>query len=226
MFPSPHCPPVVNRKNPSELLIRLAALCLCAALYSALLFLIFQTLEKQRRTAAPVAGAMHIDFVQIEQQAEPEPMPEPEPVSEPEMQPEELEDADVAPEEPPKKPKPEPSPPKKPPVPDAPVAKVTQEAAAPDTAVPSDQVLAWVIEQIEKEKYYPPAAERFGLRGVFDLTVTVDQTGTIVSAEVLDGHGHRILRQALEKMLAKLPGRRFGQPTGELTDYAVTFEFE
>jgi outer membrane biosynthesis protein TonB len=109
---------------------------------------------------------------------------------------------------------------------DAPVALVTQEAAAEVLLVNPDAILDWVLEQIEKEKYYPPTAERLGITGIFDLTVTVDQGGTIIFTEVHDGKGHRVLRQALEKMLIKLIGRNFGRSISEAVEFEVEFEFE
>lgn len=210
------------------MLIRLAALCLCAVLYCAALFWIFQGLEKQRRSVSPIAGPMNIDFVQMELQTEPAPPPEPEPVPEQEMLPEESEDADVALENVPEKPKPEPkpAPPSEPLKPDVPIAKVTQKKVAPMVLASPEQVQGWVFRELENVKYFPPAAERLGLKGTFDLTVTVDKAGTILSAQVLDGKGHRILRQALEKMLAKLIGLRFGKPLDEAKDFEFTFEFE
>ena len=208
--------------------MRVAALCLCTLLYCGVLFWIFQTLEKQRDAVSPIAGPMNIDFVQMELQAKPAPPPEPEPEPIQEVQPEESEDADVAleklPEEP--KPEPKPAPPEESPKPDIPVAQVTQKAVAPMVLASPEQVQGWLFGELEREKYYPPAAERFGLRGEFDLTVTVDKSGAIVSAQVLNGKGHRILRQALEKMLAKLIGRRFGKSIGETQGFEFTFEFE
>lgn len=229
MYRSPLCRPVVNKARPFERLIRLAVLGGCAAVYAAALALIFQTLENRRNEVPAVAAPVHLSFVQMELQAEPAPPPEPEPLPEPE--PEilpEPEEADVALEKVPEKPKPEPKPepPPQEPEPEAPVAKVSQEAAAPVIAVSPASVQGWVVEQIEKQKYYPPAAERFGLRGTFELSVQVDESGTIVSAEVLGGEGHRILRDALGRMLAALPGQHYGEPIGEPMQFDVTFEFE
>ncbi|QHI68518.1 energy transducer TonB [Tichowtungia aerotolerans] len=216
----------MNKSCPFERLTRLAALCLCGAVYLIVLVLVFQGLENQRNAAVPVASAVKLSFVQAELQAEPAPLPEPAPKPEPKPEPEE---ADVALEDVPEEPMPEPTPEpprEEPPRPEAPVAQVSQEAAAPVYSVAPDQVQGWVIEQIEREKYYPPAAERFGLQGTFDLLVILDEHGTILSAEVLGGEGHRILRQALEKMLVKLPGRSFGQPIGETLAFEVEFSFE
>lgn len=226
MFLSQPCLLAVNRARPGERLIRLVALCLCGAVYFIVLGLIFQGLEKQQQKGTPVVRAITLSFVQIELQAQsaPEPEPEPEPELEQEILPE-PEEADVALETVEEKPEPQ-SEPEPLPESEAPVAQITQQAAAPTLLVDSANVQDWVIKQIEREKYYPAAAERLGLQGKFDLAVTVDETGTILSADVLEGRGHRILRQALEKMLRKLPGQSFGQPIGEAVEFEVEFSFE
>lgn len=207
-----------------ERTVRLIALGLCAAVYAGVLVLIFQVLENRKDRPASVAGPVHLSFVQMELQAEAVPPPEPEPQLEPDVLPE-PEEADVALEPVPEEPKPQ-SQSEPQPEPPEPEAKVTQEAAAPVVAVLPESVQSWVVGQIEKEKYYPPAAERFGLQGTFDLSVSVDETGMITAAQVLGGQGHRVLRQALARMLAKLPGQTYGEPIGEPLEFEVVFEFE
>ncbi len=225
MCPSPRCP-AVNERHPGERRVRLVALGLCAAVYLAAAGLIFRGLEEEPRHRTPVVSSVTLSFVQVELQAPPVPEPEPEPQPRPELLPEPV-DADVAPDKAEEVPKPLSEPEPEPmPESDAPVAQVTQQASAPVLLVSADELQGWVVEQIEKEKYYPPAAERLGLRGTFDLSVAVDENGTIRSADVLEGRGHRILRQALEKMLGALPGKNFGRPTGEAVEFEIEFSFE
>jgi TonB family protein len=214
----------VNERHPGERRVRLIALCLCGAVYLVAAGLVFRGLEEEPQQRTPVVSSMTLSFVQVELQAPAAPEPEPQP--QPELLPEPV-DADVAPEkaeevpEPLSEPEPEPMPES-----DAPVAQVTQQASAPVLLVSADELQGWVIGRIEREKYYPPAAERLGLRGTFDLSVTVDDSGTIRMAEVLEGRGHRILRQALEKMLRTLPGQQFGRPIGETVEFEIEFSFE
>ncbi len=187
---------------------------------------VFRGLEKREQAREPVVRAVTLNFVQMELQAQPAPPPEPEPQPQPEIQ-AEPEEADVALETVEEKPAPRPEPPPEPaPESDAPVAQVSQQAAAPVFQVNPDVLQGWVLEQIEKEKYFPAAAERLGLTGTFDLSVTVGEDGLIRSAEVLTGRGHRILRQALQKMLGNLPGKSFGRPIGEAVEFEVEFSFE
>ena len=222
----------MNNARPGERLIRLIALCLCGAVYFAVLGLIFQGLEKRNNQSAPVVSSVTLNFVQMELQAPaapvPEILPEPEVQPEPDVSAEALakaEEADVALEEIVEESDPEPQP--EPAVEsEAPIAQVTQEAASPISAVQAANVQAWLIEQLETEKYYPAAAERFGITGSFDLSIQVGENGMILSADVLEGEGHRILRQALEKMLAKIIGRNYGEPVGEPLPFEFEFEFE
>ena len=226
MCPSPLVPPVVNRRGPVERLIRLLMFALCALGYAAGLLLLFRGLENRVPTVS-VPKAVRLSFLQLELQAEPTPTPVPEPAPEPDVV-REIEEADVSLEEVPEKRTPEPRPAPLPEEsrPEAPVANVSQEAGAPEPGVSAESVQSWVVALIEKEKYYPPAAERMGLRGMFTLRVSVDDAGVIQTAEVVDGRGHRILRQALEKMMAKLSGRRFESRIGEPVEFDVEFEFE
>jgi outer membrane biosynthesis protein TonB len=212
----------VNKAPPAERFVRLSALSLCALVYAGGLVFIFQSLGNQ--TQHPVSvKAVRLSIAQVELQTAPVPMAPPEAVPKPEVVPEE--EADVAledfVEEAEPKPQPEPVPDL-----DAPIAQVDQEASTPSFQENSDAVQGWVLEQIEREKYYPSAAERFGLKGIFNLKIVVDETGTIRSAVVLDGNGHRILRQALENMLAKIIGLKYSKPIGEPMGFEVEFEFE
>jgi len=214
-------------------LIRLIALCLCVVLYLVVLHLVFQGLEDLDEPDFSLANAVTLSFAQMELQAPSAPQPDlsPEVLAKEEPEPEiipDVEEADVALEKVEKEQVQEPEPQPEPMLEsDAPVAQVTQQASAPTLVLvtPVD-VQGWLLETIEKEKYYPPAAERFGLTGSFDLKIVVDADGTILSADVLEGRGHRILRKALEKMLIKIIGRNYGEPTGEVTPFEFIFEFE
>ncbi len=145
---------------------------------------------------------------------EPPPPKEPEPLPPPE-------EVDVVLEEIIEEPEPEPEPIEA-------DAQVSREASAEteEVVVDFDKVSAWVFEQIEKEKYYPKAAQKAGYEGVFDLLVIVNAEGMISEASITHGKGHPLLRRALEKMLDKLPGRSFSEPPGRVIEMAFEFEFE
>jgi outer membrane biosynthesis protein TonB len=214
----------VNELHPGEQWARVIALCLCGAVYFIALNLISQGLDRSDHPDFSMANAVSLSFAQMELQAPSAPQRKPNP--EPEILPE-PEEADVTLEKVNKKPQPQPEPEPAPlPESDAPVAQVTQQAAAPAVAVPVEGVQSWLLELLEMEKYYPAAAERFGLTGTFDLNIVVDADGTILSADVLEGGGHRILRQALRKMLMKIIGRNYGEPVGETLQFEFGFEFE
>lgn len=169
--------------------------------------------------------AVRLSIAQMELQTEPAPMTKPELQPKRKVRPEE--EADVALEKAVEKvepiPKPQPEP-----IPDVevPVAHVNQEASAPQMVSNPDDVQGWLLEKIEKEKYYPLSAQRLGLKGKFDLKIMIDETGTIQSAEVLGGEGHQLLRQAVEKILSKITGLKYSKPIGEPMGFEVEFEFE
>ncbi len=214
----------MNKTIPVERLVRLNAFCLCALVYVTGLALILHVLGNGSQRAVSVK-AVKLSIAQPALQAEPTPAPKLKPNPEPEPVPEE--EADVALEEVVEKAEPWPVPrPDPPPKVDVPVAKMTQEAASEQYAESAERVQDWLVEQMNREKYYPPAAERFGLTGTFDLLVAVDEAGVIRSAEITGKEGHRILRQALERILARLIGRQYSKPIGEAMGFEVEFEFE
>lgn len=225
MFQLPRDRPAVNKCIPAERVVRLLTFALCAVAYAAVLVLFLRSWEPSER-AVSVPSAVRLSFVQMELQAEPTPPPRPEPVEQEAVP--ELEEADVTLEKIPEllKPEPQPAPLPEEMLPEAPVAQVTQEAAAPEPVVSSQGVQGWAQEQLEKEKYMPRMAERMGLSGEFILRIDIRADGVIRSAEILEGRGHRILRQALEKMLTKIVGRGYGQAIGEPLEFEVRFIFE
>ncbi len=171
------------------------------------------------RSVSVSVNAVNLSFAQMEL-AEETPQPSEEP--EPEIVPEPEEQADVVLEEVvEKEPEPEPEPELM-----QGEAQVTQAAAAPELAVNTEGLQAWIFEQIEKEKYYPRSAQRAGLEGSFDVMMTVDADGTILSAEILSGEGHLFLRHALEKTLKKLLGREFGRPLGQAVEIPMGVDFD
>jgi TonB family protein len=171
------------------------------------------------------AQAVNLNFFQMEMVAAvdtPKPFREPEPLPPPE-------EADVALEEVVDEPEPEPEPEREPELELDPVeseSMITQDASAHQTQVDVDSLQRWVLQQIESVKYYPPSAQRIGMEGVFELSVTVGRDGAIVSAEVLGGKGHSFLRRALERMMLRLPGRSFGQPVGQEIEIPLEFSFD
>lgn len=222
-FRSQPCRRAVNKSRPVERLTRVLAFSLSGLFYAVMLGVVFQRLENQSEADASAMNAVTLSFYQMELQAAveaPPPEPEPEPEVMPEPEPEEAEvvlEEVLEESEPEREPEPEPI---------QAEAQVTQEAAAPVSLVEPDVLLGWLLGQIEREKYYPAAAERIGMTGTFELLITMGADGTIVSAEVLPGKGAWILRKALEKMMAKITGRRFGRPLGSVQEFPVLFEFE
>ena len=110
---------------------------------------------------------------------------------------------------------------------EAQTAQVAQEASAPAVQpVSRNQLLDWVRVQIEKEKYYPQVARSAGYEGRFRLLVKIGMDGKISEAAVLDGQGHLLLRRSLEKIMAGLKGRDFGQTLASPVELPFEFEFK
>lgn len=204
----------MNKPRPSERRCRLLALALSGLLYAAAgtaVWLHVQRLPAGRPIVIQMQ-AVRLQFARMELRSAEEPPP-PEPVPVPET-------ADVALEPMPEEPEPEPEP-----VPAE--AQVMQEAAAPEAPqADTDALLRWVYEQIEKEKYYPAAAQRAGYEGTFRLRIRVGADGVIAGAEVLGGRGHPLLRRSLERIAGALVGRGYGQPLPETVDLPFEFQFK
>ncbi|MFA7257623.1 MAG: TonB family protein [Kiritimatiellales bacterium] len=202
----------MNKIRTSERLSGLLAFALSSLFYIAVIALV---LFRMRSRLAPQSAfnpaPVTLSFAQIELQAAAESPPEIKPEPSP------PEEAEVAIE-----PKPEPPPPK----PVKADAQVTQEASAPmEPSVDRNVLLDWVREQIEKEKYYPPAARNAGFEGQFQLLIKIGTDGKISEAAVLEGNGHPMLRRSLEKIMTGLIGRGFGQTLPDPVELPFDFEF-
>lgn len=212
----------MNKIRTTERLSGLLAFALSGLLYlAAVALVLFWMRNRPAPQFAFNPAPVNLSFAQIElQAADPEP-PTPEPAPAPEeIKPEPLppEPVDVAPK--PEPPEPAPEPVKQ-------EAQVSQQASAPEIP-PADpnRLIAWVREQIEKEKYYPPAARNAGLEGQFRLLITIGTNGKVSKAVILDGKGHPMLRRSLEKIMDGLIGRDSGQVLPEPFERSFGFEFK
>ena len=150
----------MNKLRPSERLVRSLALLLCLLLYGGggVGGYFWGRGQSEEDATSIHVNAVNLSFAQMELVAveEPPPPKEPEP-----LPPEEV---DVVLEEIVEEPEPEPI---------QADALVSQEASSADEEVTADALSDWVLEQIQKEKYYPPSAQRAGYEGVFDLLVVI-----------------------------------------------------
>ena len=209
----------MNKFRTSERLSGVLAFALCGLFYvavAALIFFLMKNRPPEPRAFNP--APVNLSFAQIELQAATEPppdvKPEPPPPEKVDMVIEEV----VTLLEPPP-----PEPPQRVETP----AQITQEASAPATPpVDRNVLLNWVREQIEKEKYYPPAARNAGYEGRFRLLIKIGTDGKISEATVLDGKGHPMLRRSLEKIMTGLIGRDFGQTLPDPVELPFDFEFK
>jgi TonB family protein len=214
----------VNKFLTTERLSRLLAFTLSGLLYlAAVALVLFWMRNRPAPQFAFNPAPVNLSFAQVELQAAAEPLP----VVESEPEPPPPEEIEIVTEQVVTPPEPFPEPPEPEPEPVKQEAQVTQQASAPDV-MPADpnRLIAWVQAQIEKEKYYPPAARNAGLEGQFRLQITIGTDGKIAGIIVLDGQGHPMLRRALEKFTSVLVGRSFGQPLPAPYTFIQPFAFE
>lgn len=87
--------------------------------------------------------------------------------------------------------KPEPSTP-------APVAPAPATTAPPRPRASPAQIRTWygsIAMQIERNKSYPPSAQRRGEKGVVELAFAIDRDGHVLSSEVVKSSGYAALDQ-------------------------------
>jgi TonB family protein len=149
----------------------------------------------------------------------PEPSPQPEPVV---SQPAEASESQVSAE--------------------AQTAQVAQPASSPGAQVEAAEPLAgagragevdWrklgvakLSAMVEREKYYPPAAERAGYTGRFRVRIRLEPDGTVSGYEITERRGHPLLGKAVEATLEKIKGRTIGMTLPEKFDILLPIEFE
>jgi len=210
----------VNKFRTSQRLSGLLAFALSGLFYIVVVALVLfwiknRPVERSSFNPAP----LNLSFAQIELQAA---KPPPDLSRRNEVKPALVppDAAEVAIEPKPEEPQPEPEPVRV-------EAQVTQAASAPAIQpVSRNQLLDWVRAQIEKEKYYPQAARNAGYEGQFRLLVKIGADGKISEAVVVDGKGNPLLRRSLEKIMAGLKGRDFGQTLESPVELPFEFEFK
>ena len=124
---------------------------------------------------------------------------------------------------------------------EAQTAQMAQSASAPGAQVKAAEPLSgqgrtgevnWRMlaaaklrAMIEREKYYPPAAQRAGYTGRVGVQVRLEPDGTVSGYEVKESRGHPMLVRAVETALGKIKGRTIGMTLPERFDILVPIEF-
>ncbi len=125
---------------------------------------------------------------------------------------------------------------------EAQTAQVAQSASAPGAQVEAAEPLAgkgfigevnWrtlavakVRAMIEREKHYPPSAQKAGYTGRFLALIRLEPDGTVSGCEIKERRGHPLLGKAVEATLEKIKGRTVGITLPERFDILLPIEFE
>jgi len=170
-----------------------------------------------QRPAPPAPKPVGVSLEEV--QKLPEPMPQPEPAV---MRPAEASESQVSSE--------------------AQAAQVVQLASAPGAQAEAAETLSgqgrtgeinWqslavakLRGMIEREKYYPPSAQKAGYTGRFRVRIRLEPDGIISGYEIKERHGHPMLGKAVESALEKIKGRTLGMTLPERFDVLMPIEFE
>lgn len=106
---------------------------------------------------------------------------------------------------------------------------VSRPQEAPSRAVSPDwqaSYLATLSGRLERHKNYPIAARRLGLEGEALVQLRLDDTGRAISVRIVRSTGHRMLDDAILRMVAEaqpLPAPRI--PRGEIFECVVPVRF-
>ncbi|NOU35477.1 MAG: hypothetical protein HOO88_01685 [Kiritimatiellaceae bacterium] len=237
----------MNSFRTSERLSSLLAFALSGLSYISVGVLVIVLAQRNSVEKQPAMGpkAVSLSFAQIELQAvaaspaESAPVPVlPRPPPEP---------ADVALEEIQKAPEPEPkiqpevSPSDAVRESKAPaMAQVAQEASASGVQVNAAESMAGTAQKadwralaiaklramVEREKFYPAAAQKAGYTGEFKALIRLEPDGTISGCSITARRGHPLIGKAVETTLDKIRGRSIGQTLPERFDILLPIEYE
>jgi TonB family protein len=121
-------------------------------------------------------------------------------------------------------------------------AQMAQKASAPGAQVEAAEPLAgkgrigqvnWRMlavaklrAMIEREKYYPPAAQKAGYTGRVSVQIQLEPDGMVSGYEIKERRGHPMLGKAVESALEKIKGRTIGMTLPERFDILLPIEFE
>jgi TonB family protein len=89
-----------------------------------------------------------------------------------------------------------------------------------------DLAIAKLRVMVEREKYYPPSAQKAGYTGRFRVRIRLEPDGTVSGCEIAERHGHPLLGKAVETTLEKIKGRTLGMTLPERFDILLPIEFE
>jgi len=66
-----------------------------------------------------------------------------------------------------------------------------------------ESYVSLIIQEIERKKFYPPLARRFGIEGKVVVRIVVDREGKLKEVSVVKSSGNKILDRAASKLMKK-----------------------
>lgn len=121
-------------------------------------------------------------------------------------------------------------------------AQVAQPASAPAAQIDSKETIAgrgrtgetdWRMLAIaklralvEREKYYPPSAQKAGYTGRFRVSIRLEPDGTVSGCEITERRGHPMLGKAVETTMQKIHGTNIGLTLPERYEFSLPIDFE
>ena len=110
-----------------------------------------------------------------------------------------------------------PSPPAPPPAP-----KAQEQPKAGENLL--SQYLSRVRSIVERRKYYPPEAKRYGVEGKVSLRISVDASGRITQVELTNSSGSRILDRAAQDLIRSI-GSLPPPPEGKPLTFVLSIDY-
>jgi len=86
------------------------------------------------------------------------------------------------------------------------------------------QYLSRVRSIVERKKYYPPEAKRYGVEGKVSLRISVDASGRITQVELINSSGSRILDRAAQDLIRSI-GSLPPPPEGKPLTFVLSIDY-
>ncbi len=96
-------------------------------------------------------------------------------------------------------------------------ASTSEFATTESTGASGDQIIAELLNAVNRYKEYPRAAERAGIQGINYLNVTIDPDGRITGASLTQGSGNSMLDGASQDVATQLRSVQLSAPNRDMS---------